>query len=246
MIRAVVMTKALMKIGCSHILKVMVLLSLSSSAWANMVIDRSIIYFDDKSPNRQDVEVSNPDKDILYVKVEVLEVINPGTDSEQRVLVKNPKESQFIVTPNKLVVKPGKKKTVRLLNLNKTPQKDRIFRINLKPVTPPLAPTETGVKVVVGYQLLAIVQPPQAKPELSAKRDGQTITFTNSGRTNVLLRAGRQCPPNVALATAAENQCAALPTRRMYSGNTWTLDLPYNTPVEYFLSVGLNNEKAVY
>lgn len=240
------MIKAFIHSFTANILKVVVLLSLSSTAWASMVIDRSIIYFDDKSPNRQDVEVSNPDKDVLYVKVEVLEVVNPGTDSEQRIVVKNPKKSQFIVTPNKLVVKPGKKKTVRLLNLNKSPQKDRIFRINLKPVTPPLASTQTGVKVVVGYQLLAIVQPPQAKPELSVKRSGKTITFTNSGRTNVLLRAGRQCPPGVDVSTAAENQCQSLPTKRMYAGNTWSLNLPYNTPVEYFLSVGLTNKKAVY
>lgn len=241
-----IMTETCIKSLVSHLIKVVILLTLSSNAWASMVIDRSIIYFDDKSPNRQDVEVSNPDNEVLYVKVEVLEVINPGTDKEQRILVKNPKKSQFIVTPNKLVVKPGKKKTVRLLNLNKAPQKDRIFRINLKPVTPPLAATETGVKVVVGYQLLAIVQPKQAKPELSTNRVGQTITFTNSGRTNILLRSGRQCPPGVDIATASESQCKTLPTKRMYAGNTWSLNLPYNTPVEYFLSVGLNNKKAIY
>lgn len=241
-----IMTKTLIKAWVSPLLKTVVLLCLSSSALASMVIDRSILYFDDKSPNRQDVEVSNPDNEILYVKVEVLEVINPGTDNEQRILVKNPKKSQFIVTPNKLVIKPGKKKTVRLLNLDKAPQKDRIFRINLKPVTPPLAPTETGVKVIVGYQLLAIVQPPQAKPDLTVNRTGQTITFSNKGLTNVLLRAGRQCPPGVELSTASENQCQSLPTKRMYSGNTWSLNLPYNTPVEYFLSVGLTNKKAVY
>lgn len=240
------MNNVFVKMLMSKLLKAIILCVLSSTAWGSMVIDRSIIYFDDKSPNRQDVEVSNPDKDILYVKIEVLEVVNPGTDSEQRILVKNPKKSQFIVTPNKLVVKPGKKKTVRLLNLNKAPQKDRVFRINLKPVTPPLATTETGVKVVVGYQLLAIVQPPQAKPELSVNRSGQTLTFTNKGRTNVLLRAGRQCPPGVDVNTATDNQCQSLPTRRMYAGNTWSLKLPYNTPVEYFLSIGLNNEKVIY
>lgn len=244
--RLFIMATVFVKRLVSKLLKVTILCVLASSAWGSMVIDRSIIYFDGKSPNRQDVEVSNPDKDVLYVKVEVLEVLNPGTDREQRVVVKNPKKSQFIVTPNKLVVRPGKKKIVRLLNLNKAPQQDRVFRINLKPVTPPLAATETGVKVVVGYQLLAIVQPPQAKPKLSVKRSGQTLTFTNHGRTNVLLRAGRQCPPGVDVNTATDNQCQSLPTKRMYAGNTWSLPLPYNTPVEYFLSIGLNNKKVLY
>lgn len=223
------------------------ILLLPISAFASMSIDRSIIFFSADQEQRQDVVVSNPDKENLYIEVEVLQVLNPGMDNEERVVVKNPKQAGFIVTPSKMVIAPGKKKLVRMLNLTKNPQTDSVFRINLKPITPPLAEKQTGVKVVVGYQLLAIVQPKNAAPNLQVKRENNKLFFTNTGNTHVLLRAGVQCPENVEFdATQDQAECKQLPSRRLYAGNSWQLELPFNTAVNYSLATGMQNSQAVY
>ena len=64
----------------------------------------------------------------LYVEVVLYEVKNPGEENEERIVVTNPKEAGFLVTPNRLVIPPGSRKLVRFVNM-KPLDKERIFRI---------------------------------------------------------------------------------------------------------------------
>ena len=89
----------------------------SQAALASMVVERSIVSFEPDKSNRQDIEVKNTGEEMLYIQVEPFQVINPGTEEEERVPVVNPKEAQFLATPSKLAIPPNSSKLVRLVNL---------------------------------------------------------------------------------------------------------------------------------
>ena len=78
---------------------------------------------------------------------------------------------------------------------------------------------QSGLKLVVGYDVLVIARPQNARPLLEVSRDGTAVEFRNVGNTNALLFNGRQCDE-------AETDCAELPSKRIYAGNTWQLQLP--------------------
>ena len=203
------------------------LITLSQLALGDMYVDRSIVIFEPGDAPRQDVKVSNSDPEDVYVQVEVLEVTNPGTDSEERQLITDPKALKLLATPNKLIVPPNGQKLIRIVNLQTANDDERVYRINVTPIAPPLEEDTSQLRIVVAYQILAIVQPDEPNTDLKVNRSGKQLTLTNSGNTNVLLSDGRQCDPaNPAI-------CEELTSRRLYADNEWTLDLPFDGPLSY-------------
>jgi P pilus assembly chaperone PapD len=204
-----------------------ILLLASASAFADMYVDRSIVIFEPSGPPRQDVKVSNSGSDVLYVKVDVLRVDNPGTSDEKRVKVTDPKDLKLLATPSKLIIPAGGQKLVRIVNLQTSNKAERVYRINVTPVVAPLEEKSNQLRIVVAYQVLTIVQPNHPQSTLSATRNGNTISFSNPGNTNVLLSEGKQCDPQ------DKQTCKDLPSKRLYAGNDWQLDLPYDAPVTF-------------
>ena len=51
--------------------------------------------------------------------------------------------------------------------------------------------------------------------------------FSNPGNANYLLTDGEQCDP------ANPDVCQFLEDRRVYPGNSWELELPYDGPFSY-------------
>lgn len=213
------------------------LVLLAAPAAAEMQLDRSILVFDADGAPRQDVEVTNSDDAPLYLDTEVLLVTAPGTDAEARTAVDDPGAAGILVTPARAVVPPGGRQLLRIVLLEDAPAEDRIYRINVKPVLPPLQPRQTAVKVVVAYQLLVIQRPRDPAPDLVWSREGDRISFENLGNSNVVLFNGRQCAD-----FETETDCTEIDgARRLYAGNRWTLDLPRSGPVEFTTGVGLAN-----
>jgi len=215
-------------------------------AAANMVLSNAIVHFDERSPSRQDVEITNVGDEPLYVKIEPHMVVNPGTDSEERVAIKNPREHGLLVTPNRMVLAPGTAKSMRIVKLPfpADPQqtKERIYRISARPVVGDVTSNQSGVKVLIGYEVLAIVYPADPAPNLVVKRDGLKLTAQNQGNTNVLLQEGFQCEtPEQPL-----EECAPVRGKRMYPGLTWSVDLEHDLPVRFFQSVGTRNYVETY
>ncbi len=204
------------------------LLAFASTTRAEMYVDRSIVIFEPNGQPREDVAVSNTSDEVMYVEVEVLRVDNPGTPQESRVKVDNPRELKLLATPSKLIIPAGSQKLVRIVNLQADNQTERVYRINITPIVAPLAEETSQLRIVVAYQVLTIVQPNAPKPNLVVTREGSTITFVNSGNTNVLLSEGVQCE-----SAAADDGCQELPSRRLYAGNSWQHSLPYDAPVRY-------------
>lgn len=201
-----------------------------------MAIDQNIFHFKPGQAPRADVQVTNPDVDPMYVQVEVLEVVDPGTPEEERRLIDNPRHVNFLVTPNRFIVPPQSRKVVRLVNLGGHGEEERVFRINLKPVPPPMQATRTGVRILVAHQLLVTIEPLQGVSQVVASREGGGLKLENQGNTNVLLRSGRQCATEADLKAKSSDACVDVGTKRLYPGNI--LELADSGPVEFVVMQG--------
>ena len=200
----------------------------SQLAHAGILLDKSIVDFPANEPPRQDITVSNEGSEIAYVQVEVLRVTNPGTEQEERTAITEEDDISFVASPAKLAIPPKGRKQVRLVSLA-DPAGETVYRINFTPVLPPLADAEgMGVRVVIAYQVLALIHPAEPVENLVVKRDPISIRFENQGNSYALINNIRQCDKN------GENCKEDLGSKRLYAGNSMTLALPYpDTPVTY-------------
>ncbi len=208
-----------------------------TNSLAEMTLNQSIIHFEPGKPSRQDVVVENSDDKPLYINITPYSILNPGTDQQSRKKVINPKKSGLLVSPNKLVVPPKGRKLIRFLNLKPKRDQEGIYRVAIEPVAGELVAKKTGLKILIGYEVLVLAQPIHPDPKLVAKRKGRTLKLSNEGHTNIHLLNGKQCPPQ---STNAEN-CSSLRTGRLYPGNEWTISLPHDEPVQYQLAIGTKN-----
>lgn len=210
-------------------------------AWGDMQLSNVIYHFEAGEPSRQDVEIYNTGDQPMYVEIQPTQVLSPGTDQEDRSLIQDPRQAGLLVTPNKIIVPAGGAKVMRLVKLGGGGE-ERVYLIAAKPVSNGVEADESGLKIMVGYEILAIVYPHNAQPELAVTREGKTLLVRNTGNTNVLLREGYQCDiPGQAL-----EDCETLPGKRMYPGNEWSLELPLDLPVTYYQSVGTRNFVETY
>jgi P pilus assembly chaperone PapD len=205
-----------------------------------MLVNRSIIVFKPGQAPREDVSILNQNnEENLYVSVEIIQVKNPGSEEEERVKVTDPGQSKLIVTPNRLIVPPSGRKTMRLVNLQPG-EEERIYRVTVKPVLPPLEnPESSMVRIVVAYQLLVIVQPVEPLENLSVVRQDRELIFENTGNTNVLISEGAQCDNS-------GGNCVDLPTKRIYAGIRYTVPLSYDTPVSYKLTASEESKQEIF
>ena len=197
-------------------------LLLSQSLFAQLAVDRIIVDFTEDSPNRNDVQLYNTSEtETLFINVEVLEVGYPGTPEETRVIADDPGKIGLIASPNRVILPPGSRRLVRLVNLFPAEHEERIFRINFSPVAGDFeSGSEQGtVKLMVGYQALVIVRPEETVFDLQGKRQGNTLTLTNNSNTNVYLSNIQQCDDQ------DSDSCTRYVENRLYPGNVWTMDL---------------------
>lgn len=211
------------------------LLLYSTASEAALIVNRSIITFDNQNQSREDVVILNSSlEDNLYLKVEPFLVLGPGTDEQELVPLVMDDAPEFLVTPNRLITPPEGRNLVRFLNLNTTANEERIYRVNILPVTPPLELqasnqdlVTSALEIVVAYQVLVIVPPANAHAEVKVERSGQQVVFSNTGNSNYLLTDGEQCNPQNL------EECVSLEDHRVYAGNIWNKELPFDGPFTY-------------
>ncbi|TQV89032.1 hypothetical protein [Aliikangiella coralliicola] len=221
----------------------------SQYANAGLSLSQAIIHFEDDGKRSEDVEVFNQGQETLYVRVEPSVIINAGTENEKREVYRDPKAAGLLVTPQRLVVAPGARKRLRFVRLDnpKSASIDKVFRVLVKPEVGEVKANQTAVKVIVAYEVLVLSQPDNAKPQLKSSFDftKKTLTVSNLGNTNVLLQKGFQCPEGQSTEDA-DNQCVELVGKRIYSTNTWQVEVPFTTPVTYQISTGLDNSLVTF
>ena len=224
-------------------LSLAMLFCMAEPTYAQLIVNTSIVVFDDVNESRKDITVMNgSDSQILYVKVEPYLVTQPGTDGQNMVLVTPANNQDFLVTPNKLIIPPKGRSIVRFLNLRDKHDDEVIYRVNFIPVDPPaeLSGDDSGelnsrLNIVVAYQVLVIDMPVKAKSILEFERVDNQARFINTGNSNYLLVDGKQCNP------VNREECAILPDRRVYPGNSWNSELPFSGPFTYTVRNEMGN-----
>lgn len=214
-----------MRILCLMVLA-LVASSVPARVHANMALDRVVLQFRAGEAMRQDVEVLNTGEDLLYLVVEPREVLGAGSDGEQRVERHNPEELGLLVSPNRAVIEPGARRLVRISLLATPAASERVWRVSFRPVAGETEADGNAIRILTAYNVLVVAYPEAPEVAIVAERDGQNLLLENQGNSNALLFDGEQCD------SRGEN-CRALPSRRLYAGNRWELDLPYNTPATW-------------
>lgn len=101
-----------------------------------------------------------------------------------------------------------------------------MFRVTVKPTVGTLQSNVTGLKLLIGYDVLVLLRPAAATPpRLTARRTGDKLTVRNDGTASVELAAGKAC--------VAKNQCRDLTGKRLYAGAEWTWDAPAGSAVDF-------------
>ena len=207
------------------------------SVSAELVVNRAIVLFDSYSQVRQDVEIVNTDEaQNLFVDIEAFAVARPGQEDQELISLRGNPEPGLIATPQKAMLGPSNNQLVRLMNLDRGGDQERVFRVNMTPVSKPpeimVQEVEEGVtaskiQIVIAYQALVIVPPAEPRAQVDYARDGKAVTFSNGGNSNYLLTDGRQCDPS------APKNCRDLVTYRVYPSNQRHFELPFDGPFTY-------------
>lgn len=206
-------------------------LLLAQPARAEMILSQVIVDLLPGQPGRGDIEAWNASNERMYVAAEPFEILNPGTPEEQRVPASDPEQSGILVSPQKLILEPGERRVVRIAAMGPRPERDRIYRVAIKPVGGPVTADTTAVKVFVGYDALVLFRPNQVVGSVEFKRAGRSLTLENHSNTAQEIFDGTQCD-------AAGAQCETLPAKRLYPGASWTQTLPFDTPASYKTAYG--------
>ena len=209
-----------------------VALGLATAAWANLSIDKLWVEFADGQPGRSDIVIRNDGDERYYIDVTVAEVVNPGTEAEERVVVADPEARGLLVTPNRLILEPGALRSIRLVSLNEGLTSDHIYRVMIRPEVGAIRSDASVLdgspnivmKLMAAYDVLVVARPQGGKAQVSAARSGRELTLTNSGNSNILITEGSVCPRDVAESEGNE-RCASINAVRLYAGNSLKIDL---------------------
>lgn len=231
------------------IVNLILTLFFSTQIYADIVLSEVILDFKDKQTIRKDVTVENVGSEKKYIAVETAVITNPGLDPVVRKKVKNPLEANLVVTPNKLILAPKQKRNLRFIIKSKPATSDEIYRVRVVPKLGKVSlkgkgkkdNKKTGVKVVVGYDVLVMNRPTVPKTSYQIKRIGNKLTITNNGNTNFLIRSITQCDDE-----ERKKGCEKSSGFRMYAGRTRDFSLNKKTTAEVALKFFNNNKIELY
>jgi P pilus assembly chaperone PapD len=197
-------------------------------ARADIVLSELIVELQPGKHAREDVEIWNNGSERAYVAVVPGEIVNAGRAGQARREIPDPEKLGLLVAPARMILEPGQRKLLRIASLAPDAGQERVYRVTVKPVAGPLASSETGLKVLVGYDVLVLVRPNALHPNVTATRSGNSLLIHNGGNVSVELTDGHQCD-------VAGQHCVDLPRKRLYAGADWTQVLKRTGPVDYLV-----------
>ena len=198
----------------------------ASATRADIVLSQLIVDLQSGKHDREDVEIWNNGPERAYVAVEPREIIDPGQASQSSRQDPDPQTLGLLVAPARMILEPGQRKLMRIASIAPDNGRERVYRVTVKPVAGRLSSSDSGLKVLVGYDALVLVRPGAAHPSVTGTRTGNRLTLQNDGNVSVELVRGRQCG-------SSGKDCRDLPGKRLYAGAQWTQTLPSSGPVEY-------------
>ena len=210
----------------------------AASVRAELVLSQIVIELGGASQRRADLEVWNNSDERAYVAVEPSEIVNAGQPGETRQAEPDPEKRGLLVSPTRMILEPGQRRLVRFAAMAARTDRERVYRVTVKPVAGALSAEETGLKLLVGYDVLVLARPAEIRPNLSATRSEGRLTFRNDGNASLELVDGKQCEPG-------GGTCTELPGKRLYAGAQWVLPLRSSAPVDYtIISNGRSSRKT--
>jgi P pilus assembly chaperone PapD len=204
-------------------------------ARAELVLSQLVVDLKTGSRQREDVEIWNNSNERTYVAIDPNEILNAGKPNQVRQQEADPEKRGLLVSPTRMILEPGQRKHVRIARIGAETDRERVYRVTVKPVVGELAAEDTGLKVLVGYDVLVLARPSDSRPLLNASRTNGSLIFRNDGNASLELVDGKQCE-------ASTKRCIELPGRRLYSGAEWSQPLKSDSPVEYTI---ISNGKSV-
>lgn len=195
-------------------------------ASAELAVSQLIVELKPGALRAADIEIYNDSAERSFVSVEPREIIDAGLDREKPLLAPDPEKLGLLISPTRLVIEPHQRRRLRIAAIGPVPLQERIYRVTVKPVAGEVTGTESGLKLLVGYDLLVLVRPPAHKPNVDISRADSVLKIVNRGSASVELAEGKQCDGN-------GNNCRLLPSKRLYAGATWQQSLPLSTAGEY-------------
>lgn len=198
----------------------------AAPAFAELAVSQLIVELKQDASRSVDIEIHNDSEERRFVSVEPREIVDAGQDRERPWLSPDPEQLGLLVSPRRLVIEAGQRRRLRIAAIGPLPPRERVYRVTVKPVSGEVTGSETGLKLLVGYDLLVLVRPPMSKPKLDVIRTGNALTITNQGNASVELAGGKQCDDH-------GQDCQLLPSKRLYAGASWRQLLPTRTTGEY-------------
>jgi P pilus assembly chaperone PapD len=209
----------------------------ASAARADLVLSQLVVELQPGAQARQDIEIWNNAPDRSFVAVEPREIVDPSLPTQHARNDPDPEKLGLLVSPSRLILEPGQRKLVRLASLSPGSDREHVYRVTIKPVIGAVEAPESGLKLLVGYDVLVLVRPTHPAPDVAAVRAGRRLSFTNHGNVSVEVVDGRQC-------SGSHARCVELPGKRIYPGASWSVELPSDAPAEYRLkSPGRSDRK---
>jgi len=206
-------------------------LALSAPARAELVLSDLVVEIQLGKDSRKDIELWNNSEERSFIEITPAEIINPGQSSEMRRETPNPEQLGLLVSPNRMILEPGQHKVMRLAVIAPPGERERVYRVTVKPVVGDISADQSGLKVLVGYDVLVMVRLGVPVPKIVGSREGRTLIIHNEGNSSAELLNGKQC------ASAGKN-CSELPGKRLYAGAEWRQSLNSDGPVEYRVKLG--------
>lgn len=203
----------------------------TTAARAELVLSQLVVELTPGDRSRSDIEIWNDDPERAYVAAEPRLVINPGTPSESRREDPDPEKLGLLVSPPRMILEPGQRRLLRIAAIAPPADREQVYRVTVKPVVGELSAPASGLKVLVGYDVLVLVRPKDISPHVSGSREGGKLILRNDGNVSVELVDGKRCDD-------AGNICSDLPGARLYAGAEKTFDVKAGGQVQYKLKVG--------
>lgn len=202
------------------------------TAHAGMTVDRMVVTFLPDGSKSEDIQVTNRGDEVLFVEITPEMVTDSALPTEHRTVIRNPVEAGLLVSPRRIRLEPGDTQVVRLVRMRQFDQ-EQVFRVDLKPVVGELQAEQSGVKILVGYNLIVFAAPKTINVALDTSREGKTLSLTNNGNVNIEFRDLFQCDDAQLLEQARQqpDRCVTVTAKRLYPGRTQQLELPYDTPI---------------
>lgn len=203
---------------------------------AHIDANPAVHIFEPKAAPETTVTVTNSGNGKAFVVTKVREVMARGETDEKLREDANPETLGLIATPGRMVLEKGERRGVRIVPTGKTANDDRVWRVLVSEVAGKVKDGQSGVAFLLAYDVLIIQRPDDARVAVTGKRDGKTLTLTNSGNSFGMIAEVRHCP--------AGGTCTKLPdSKRLYGGKSWSVVLPSDSGTVEVMMQGINRKE---